>query len=116
MLSPTTTACSMVTPRRSAAARNRSGSGLACATWSRVTIGTPSGHAERFDHGAGRLPAAAGGDGPGHAGCGEGREQLAAPGSGRTWSGEFVVRLGVERSDAVDCSGVTPSPSRAAGR
>src|SRR5579884_3040699 len=42
-LSPTTTDSPIATPRRSAAARNKSGSGLACCTWSRVMTGTLAG-------------------------------------------------------------------------
>ena len=42
-LSPTTMACSGSTPSTAAAARNRSGSGLACRTMSLVTIGVSPG-------------------------------------------------------------------------
>ena len=42
-LSPTTTACSTGQPSCLTASKNRSGSGLAWGTRSRVTIGTPSG-------------------------------------------------------------------------
>src|SRR2546430_17568144 len=52
-LSPTTTDSSIGTPSRSAAARNRSGSGFACSTWSRVTIGTPAGMPSRARLGLG---------------------------------------------------------------
>ena len=43
MLSPMTREWAMSTPSRSAAARNRSGSGLAYRTWSRVITGTRCG-------------------------------------------------------------------------
>ena len=51
-----------IRPVASAAARNRSGSGLACATWSRVTTGTRA-DAQHVERRAGAFETAAGGDG-----------------------------------------------------
>ena len=51
MLSPTTIEFSIGSSSRAAAARNRSGSGLACRTWSRVTIGVSAGSPSRSSAG-----------------------------------------------------------------
>ena len=79
-LSPTTTESSIGTPSRSAAARNRSGSGLA---WLDLVAGDDrhvGADAERFERRPGALDPAAGGDRPGHAGTGEIGEQVARAG------------------------------------
>src|SRR5258708_932075 len=86
MLSPTTKQSPGGTPSRSAAARNRSGFGLAYATWSRVTTGVPEGTASMGSGGPGgggaRLVAIAHGTRIEDNAASSSR----APGSGRIWS------------------------------
>ena len=83
MLSPTTTAVSIGAFSRAAAAKNRSGSGLAYLTWSRVTTGfapgrrrAAQGHRRRFHPAARR-------DGPTKPALVSHDNNSRAPGSGR---------------------------------
>ncbi len=100
--SPTITACSIGASSRSAAARNRSGSGLA--------YFTSSGH-HRYASGvdaegekvvAGGLHPSARGDGPGNAVVGEGLEEFAGAGQRHHARREAAIGLCVKTTEPVD--------------